>query len=289
MTQEKSNFFKEIRHRHPLRNYDYDGITGVWLRLPYKIHLLIGLLSLPIIYWALPNIPFRNAGVRYFFYDYRLHLMIAATIFCLSSALLSLLKRLQVQGSVRPLQQNEPQVHPNPLLSFKRRPAQVQPKGEGKRIPSNIPPKSAPSKPKKSQVIPKVKTEISKKSTKTDAKAQPNRSPKSEKAKAANNDNAAPKKKSSSVKSHSVAPQAKERRAKTAEKDAAQPKTEVALAKSERPSVAKSTSKAAVKTSSKPAAKKVRSKTKSTSKKRAKSSQKVAKKSAPQEQLKLDL
>lgn len=114
MRQEKSNFLEEIRHRHPRKHYDYDGITGVWLWLPYYAHLGLALLLLPLILWVFPSLPFRAAHIRYFFIDYRYHLALAITLFCAFSALLSLVKSKQVHGQVRPLKQKEPQVKASP-------------------------------------------------------------------------------------------------------------------------------------------------------------------------------
>ena len=44
----------------PASKYDYDGITGTWLLIPARIHLLLLAIVLPVIIWVLPNIPFKG-------------------------------------------------------------------------------------------------------------------------------------------------------------------------------------------------------------------------------------
>lgn len=90
---------KEIHH--PSTKYDYDGLTGTWLLIPAKFHLLMLAILLPIIIWVLPNIHFKG-NYRYFLADYRYHLAIFVAVFGIASTLLSILKSKQVTKQIRP-------------------------------------------------------------------------------------------------------------------------------------------------------------------------------------------
>lgn len=85
----------------PASKYDYDGITGTWLLIPARIHLLLLAITLPIIIWVLPNISFRG-DFRFILADYKYYFAGAFTIFCVASALLSIVKAQQVKSRVRP-------------------------------------------------------------------------------------------------------------------------------------------------------------------------------------------
>lgn len=81
----------------PKRYYHYDGITGVWLWLPWKFHIALAVLAWPIAFWILPNIPFPNIHVRDHFESYRLLIGGSFCLFFILSAGLSQLKIMQIQ------------------------------------------------------------------------------------------------------------------------------------------------------------------------------------------------
>lgn len=88
--------------QHPTAKYDYDGITGTWLLIPAKFHILMLAIALPIILWMLPFIHLKG-NYRYVFADYRYYIAGAVTLFCIASALLSILKAKQVRHRIRPM------------------------------------------------------------------------------------------------------------------------------------------------------------------------------------------
>lgn len=85
----------------PASKYDYDGITGTWLLIPARIHLLLLAISLPVIIWVLPNMSFKGE-FRYILADYKYYFAAAFALFCIASALLSILKAQQVKSRIRP-------------------------------------------------------------------------------------------------------------------------------------------------------------------------------------------
>lgn len=97
--------------QHPTSKYDYDGITGVWLLIPPKFHLLILAVLLPLILWVFPHINFKG-NFRYIFADYRYYLAGGISLFFIASALLSIVKAKQVRGKVRPTNNIGAQVIP---------------------------------------------------------------------------------------------------------------------------------------------------------------------------------
>ena len=105
--------------QYPTSKYDYDGITGVWLLIPPKFHLLILAILLPLILWVLPHINFKG-NFRYIFADYRYYLAIGISLFFIASALLSIVKAKQVGGKVRPTNNIGAQVIPKKKLSPKK-------------------------------------------------------------------------------------------------------------------------------------------------------------------------
>lgn len=88
--------------QYPTSKYDYDGITGTWLLIPAKFHILMLAIALPVILWMFPFIHLKG-NYRYIFADYRYYIAGAVTLFCLASALLSILKAKQVKHRIRPI------------------------------------------------------------------------------------------------------------------------------------------------------------------------------------------
>lgn len=92
--------------------YDYEGITGTWLLIPAKFHILLLAILLPIILWVLPNVSF-NGEFRFIFADYKYYFAGIVVIFFLSSAFLSSLKAKQV-SAMKNAQKNTPKVTSKP-------------------------------------------------------------------------------------------------------------------------------------------------------------------------------
>lgn len=105
----KNNSVSAKDLQHPSSKYDYDGITGTWLLIPAKFHILILALLLPIIIWVLPSVPFKGE-FQYIFADYRYYIAGAMAIFCISSAILSIIKAKQVRQRLRPMSRINNQV-----------------------------------------------------------------------------------------------------------------------------------------------------------------------------------
>lgn len=100
MNNDNSQLMKELQH--PTSKYDYDGITGTWLLIPAKFHILMLAIALPVILWMFPFIHLKG-NYRYIFADYRYYIAGAVTIFCLASTFLSILKAKQVRHRIRPI------------------------------------------------------------------------------------------------------------------------------------------------------------------------------------------
>lgn len=107
--------------QYPTSKYDYDGITGVWLLIPPKFHLLILAILLPLILWVFPYINFKG-NFRYIFADYRYYLAGGISLFFIASALLSIIKAKQVGGKVRPTSNVGAQVVPKKGRATKKTP-----------------------------------------------------------------------------------------------------------------------------------------------------------------------
>ena len=107
MSNNNQQLSKEIQY--PTSKYDYDGITGTWLLIPVKFHLLMLAISLPIILWVLPNVSFKG-DFRFLLADYKYFLAGAVTLFFIASALLSALKAKQVGLRIRPANRVQQQV-----------------------------------------------------------------------------------------------------------------------------------------------------------------------------------
>ncbi|UNM95021.1 G-protein coupled receptor [Ignatzschineria rhizosphaerae] len=100
MNNNNSQLAKELQH--PTSKYDYDGITGTWLLIPAKIHILLLAIALPVILWMFPYVQLKG-NYRYVFADYRYYIAGAVSIFCIASALLSIIKAKQVKQRIRPM------------------------------------------------------------------------------------------------------------------------------------------------------------------------------------------
>lgn len=100
MNNDNPQLMKELQH--PTSKYDYDGITGTWLLIPAKFHILMLAIALPVILWMFPFIHLKG-NYRYIFADYRYYIAGAVTIFCLASTFLSILKAKQVRHRIRPI------------------------------------------------------------------------------------------------------------------------------------------------------------------------------------------
>lgn len=100
MNNDNPQLMKELQH--PTAKYDYDGITGTWLLIPAKFHILMLAIALPIILWMFPFIHLKG-NYRYVFADYRYYIAGAVTIFCLASTFLSIIKAKQVKYRIRPM------------------------------------------------------------------------------------------------------------------------------------------------------------------------------------------
>lgn len=128
MNNDHPRLMKELQH--PTQTYDYDGITGTWLLIPPKIHILMLALALPVIIWMLPFVHLKG-NFRYLFTDYRYYIAGAVTLFCLASALLSLLKEKQVlanSGASRGLKKSEASPASNNLPSKNKPTSKRHPK-----------------------------------------------------------------------------------------------------------------------------------------------------------------
>ena len=157
----KNNSVSAKDLQHPSSKYDYDGITGTWLLIPAKFHILILALLLPIIIWVLPSVPFKGE-FQYIFADYRYYIAGAMAIFCISSAILSIIKAKQVRQRLRPMSRiNNQVVARNSAPSSKTNTNAKNSSTKNRKIADKNPkihigqvaPKNAPQKVSKSGVI----------------------------------------------------------------------------------------------------------------------------------------
>ena len=83
--------------QQPKAYYDYDGLSGGWLRFPWWVHLSVALLAWPLCWWVLPLLPFQNAKISYFLEAYKIQLASAISILTVMTACFSYVKALRIQ------------------------------------------------------------------------------------------------------------------------------------------------------------------------------------------------
>lgn len=90
--------------KQPKAYYDYDGISGGWLRFPWWFHLCIALLAWPLCWWILPVLPFQNVKITAFLYEYKIQFASAISIITLMTALFSYLKAARLGKHQQPIE-----------------------------------------------------------------------------------------------------------------------------------------------------------------------------------------
>ena len=83
--------------KQPNAHYDYDGLSGGWLWLPWWVHIGIALLIWPVCWWGLPLLPFQNLSISAFLSNYKIQIASAISILTVMTALLSYLKAYRIR------------------------------------------------------------------------------------------------------------------------------------------------------------------------------------------------
>lgn len=83
--------------QQPKAYYDYDGISGSWLRFPWWIHIGVAILAWPLCWWLLPLLPFQNVKITYFLETYKIQLASAISILTVMTAVFSYIKALRIK------------------------------------------------------------------------------------------------------------------------------------------------------------------------------------------------
>ncbi len=84
--------------QQPNAHYDYDGLSGTWLRLPWWVHIGVAMLAWPLSWWGLPMLPVKNPNISEFLVNYRMQIASATSILTIMTALLSYLKARKIQN-----------------------------------------------------------------------------------------------------------------------------------------------------------------------------------------------
>lgn len=82
--------------KQPNAHYDYDGLSGGWLWLPWWVHLSVALLAWPLSWWVLPMLPFQNPAISEFLLNYKIQIASAISILTVMTAFLSYLKAYKI-------------------------------------------------------------------------------------------------------------------------------------------------------------------------------------------------
>lgn len=83
--------------KQPNVHYDYDGLSGGWLWLPWWVHIGVALLIWPICWWGLPLLPFQNISISEFLSNYKIQIASAISILTVMTAFLSYLKAYRIR------------------------------------------------------------------------------------------------------------------------------------------------------------------------------------------------
>lgn len=84
--------------KQPEAHYDYDGLSGAWLWLPWWVHIIVAILAWPLSWWILPILPFQNPSISEFLFNYKIQIASAISILTVMTAFLSYLKAYRVRN-----------------------------------------------------------------------------------------------------------------------------------------------------------------------------------------------
>lgn len=84
--------------KQPDAHYDYDGLSGAWLWLPWWVHIIVAILAWPFSWWILPILPFQNASISEFLFNYKIQIASAISILTVITAFLSYLKAYRIRN-----------------------------------------------------------------------------------------------------------------------------------------------------------------------------------------------
>lgn len=84
--------------KQPDAHYDYDGLSGGLLWLPWWVHLSITVLVWPLSLWVLPILPFQNSSISEFLFNYKIQIASAISILTVMTAFLSYLKADRIRN-----------------------------------------------------------------------------------------------------------------------------------------------------------------------------------------------
>ena len=84
--------------KQPEAHYDYDGLSGAWLWLPWWVHIIVAILAWPLSWWILPILPFQNPSISEFLFNYKIQIASALSILTVMTAFLSYLKAYRVRN-----------------------------------------------------------------------------------------------------------------------------------------------------------------------------------------------
>ena len=84
--------------KQPDAHYDYDGLSGAWLWLPWWVHIIVAILAWPLSWWILPILPFQNASISEFLFNYKIQIASAISILTVMTAFLSYLKAYRIRN-----------------------------------------------------------------------------------------------------------------------------------------------------------------------------------------------
>lgn len=84
--------------KQPEAHYDYDGLSGAWLWLPWWVHILVAILAWPLSWWILPILPFQNSSISEFLFNYKIQIASAISILTVMTALFSYLKAYRIRN-----------------------------------------------------------------------------------------------------------------------------------------------------------------------------------------------
>lgn len=84
--------------KQPDAHYDYDGLSGAWLWLPWWVHIIVAILAWPLSWWILPILPFQNSSISEFLFNYKIQIASAISILTVMTAFLSYLKAYRIRN-----------------------------------------------------------------------------------------------------------------------------------------------------------------------------------------------
>lgn len=82
----------------PNAHYDYDGLSGAWLWLPWWVHIIVAMIAWPMSWWLLPMLPFKNVAISEFLFNYKIQIASAISILTVMTAFLSYLKAYRIRN-----------------------------------------------------------------------------------------------------------------------------------------------------------------------------------------------